>query len=324
MKLILLILLAHWTALAQASQAYRIEKKSGCNIKKFEDGKYTNAPIEDFEHRIIIAKPHSKDPRFLIIKEEGELFVTRVECMKIVSDDDAPPPPVAEVKKKKKKKKKYDKNQFEDISTNWLIGIEGGFSFFPGQESIFPDYSLLDGTYDGQVFAYDKEANKSNYTGGLLYSLTLAKRASERRFFGLKFKKYSGKKSEAVNLRVDGSPQTMTVNFKEDFYSLLFGWKFIFFNNSSIRPSLGFYFGGNFIKSESLVESTSTGGAVELDLGLEIYLNENVSLGLNSGAEFLGQRTFVFKNEDTNENLKFKSNLDYSNFFATAGLNFYF
>lgn len=323
MKFILLLIVTISLPSALAQTTYYLREGKECFVKEFKDGVFTDAAREDFKGRELLAKPHSKNEKYIVIREEGSVYVVRKKCMSPVEKEpdfemdepeEVPPPPP---KKKRKKSQRSERNEV----TNWMIDIEGGGTFFSGQEQILPDYSAIDGDYDGSTVALNEEAKKTKYTGGSLFALTIGRRVTESGFLAFKVKRYSGKKEESVDGTIDGSPQTIIFNYKDTFTSALFGMKFVFLQTSSLRPTLGLFLGGNLIETETLFKASSYGGSAELNLGLEYFFTESFAIGFNSGAEILGQREFELKENE--EKLKYKTKHDYTNYFGTLGVKFY-
>jgi hypothetical protein len=315
----LLLLLFTFSTYSWAQGIYLFKKMPGCYMKKQVNGALTDISMDEFLNRTITAKAHPKNDKFMVIRENNEVFVTKRECLE--SKDDTSGLVIQDNDEEERKPKKIKKQKKVQRPKNWMIDIEGGLTFFPGSGATISDFTEFDGTLNGQTYAFDEESKPSKYTGGSLVGLSFGRRVFESSFFTFKIKRYTGKKVENVNVTVDGNPQVLTINFQETFVSALFGIKIMFLPQSFIRPSIGLFFGGNAIASRSLFESASSGGSGEVDFGLEFFISESMAFGINSGVEFLGQREFKAKGPDGD--IDYKSSLDYTNYFATVGLKFY-
>lgn len=332
---VLTVLLSFSIMSVNADEFFILNKKEGCYVKSYINKEFYDVPYKKFKGVKLLAGKHKKHPNFMLFKIDEQLYVTKSKCLDKVeyseeSDDILDSTPEEDISRYNKVPS-YRLENLKSVDNKWMIELSGGKTFFASKESILSGYNEFDGTYDGDVYTFSGTVEKTKYTGGSLIDVTIGYRYFETGYLSLKFKKYSGKKTETVSGTLNGSPGYYDFDFKESFTSILFGNKFIFFPTSSFRPSIGLYAGISTIESKNEffdplgLKFRSTGLSAQIDIGIEYFINHNFSLGINYGLEYLGTRTFkVVDDNDEVTTTGYKTKMDYTNTFASGGIRIYF
>jgi hypothetical protein len=334
--LILSLLLASLSTFASDYYTLRKNKKN-CFVKAYKNKEFEDVPYKRFESLKILARPHKKDPTYMVFKVDNQIYITKYKCLEeydIVDEADLPD----------------SKPEENHIATNSrVIRTDlGGLKFSEKKYFISLDYGIVSVGDKSPVLDYEKiyftesgenisvsNLETTNYKSSGLLSLAFGWRANENRFYSFKYKRFSGQKDDEVNFTSEPGPGgIINLNSKDEFQSYLFGGKYIFMPTSKIKPYLSGHIGLSHISSvHTSVQSverertfSSSGLAAELETGFEVMLNDYLGFGLRLGYEILGTRTFILKEtEDDDENRKgFKSLMDYSNLYTTFGLITYF
>lgn len=176
--------------------------------------------------------------------------------------------------------------------------------------------------------------DKTAYKTGAAYSFDFGWKAETGRFWALRFKYLTGSKEETVPVTISsGGSGTLDFEFTDRLTSLLIGQKFIFWEQYQLKPVIAIYVGFNTISSN--VDRISTTGITKYkfessglsalaEAGFEFLFTPNWGISLVGGYEYLGTRTFRLKEKDETLDQGFRSKLNYSNTFATLGMNIYF
>lgn len=126
----------------------------------------------------------------------------------------------------------------------------------------------------------------------------------------------------------------LDIHYDEYLTSILVGPKFVFFPSKRLHLTASVFAGYSLITSsldipqaDASANLESTGLSLAAEAGVEYMLSNVFGLSLNFGYEHLGRRHFDVKSESgfaNNAPESFKSQMSYSNMYATAGLRFYF
>lgn len=326
---------------ANAEEYFALKKKESCYVKSYVNKEFRDQRYKDFLGMKLLARPHKKNPEFMLFKLDGTIYVTKKRCLERVEiDEDLEDLPDSKPEEDYSYLNKVKSHNLESLKFNenkYMIEIDAGTTLFSSKDQVYSDYSDASFVIDGDSIDFDENATKSKYNGNNLISLTLGYKVSELTFLQLKLKRYSGTKTDEVGVRVNGTPVTnMKFKYEDSFTSILFGGKFLFFENSKIKPSIGLLAGLSTIDSRVsyAIEGysgrfdekfRSPGLSAQVDIGIELFITDHISIGAAYGLEYLGTRTFrvVDKNDEVT-NTGYKTKMSYTNTFATGGLKFYF
>ena len=345
MRLVVLIVSIFSTGAALANNYFILKKDDpSCYVKLFKEKKFSDVSYAKFQNMKIFAKPHDKLPKYMIFKSDNQIYVTKNTCLSEVNNTKKEENLFATEKNEdfEKETKEIKKSSFEGLRFNekkYFLAVDYGIVKIPDNKSTMDYADLLNGNIQdsGSNSVTFTNPKGSEYKTSGVITLSGGWRASAYRFYSLKWKHFSGQKTEAVNFTSAGFPSGGQMHFKyeDTFNSLSFGNKFIFLPNSNVKPFVSIHIGLSQIQSKvSIPEAKSgtkllldsSGVTAELETGLEIMLNHHLSLCFRLGYEFIGSRIFTIK-ENTQAQTSdegFKSIMSYSNYYGTTGLIVYF
>lgn len=337
--LLFLILLFPSITLAQSDDYFTLSHDKKCYVKSYHKTHFTSVDPKKFQKLRIFAKPHKKNNRYSLFKHKNQIYVTLTSCLDPIDVesadldhfiDSAPTEDDKYVNKASNSTPFAEGLRFDE--NNYFLELNVGSTTISDENQIFPDYGEFNGVEDtsGNPITFDK-AEKAKYKANGAVSFGAGWRWTEGSFLTLKFKHFSGKKTEVVTATSALGTGSVDFEYKDTFTSILIGNKFIFFPNSHLKPTFGLYVGLNSIQLEMTISDEtklkleSRGISALAEVGLEYLFTTNFGLGVTAGYEYLGSRKFKLKDKDDSvTDTGFTSKLSYSNTFILGGLKVYF
>lgn len=223
-------------------------------------------------------------------------------------------------------KKISDLDEF--LSKEYFIEFEGGIFNVSDQNQVSRDYNETFPSTSANPTSWSK-ADKSKYKPGMLLSAGVGFRQTPTRFFMLKMKSLTGKKTDTLTLTDINSGLTETGDwiYSDSFLNLYAGYRFQFFPDSRWKPFLGGYLGlskstTKLTDNSVTYQLNSLGVALMAELGLEYLLGSTFSLSSSIGLEYLGSRNLKF--EDSPDTQGIKTKMSYNNTYLAMGIKYYF
>jgi hypothetical protein len=326
-----------------ANDYYTLRKnKKNCFVKAYKNKEFEDVPYKRFESLKILARPHKKDPTYMVFKVDNQIYITKYKCLEeydIVDEADLPDSkPEENHIATNSRVIRTDLSGLKFSEKKYFISLDYGMVSVGDKSPVMDYQDELEGSVlvedESSVFDIGKTPG-SNYRASNMIGLSGGWRASENRFYSFKLKRFSGSKTDNIPLSLSNVDQgVFRIDYKDNFYSFLIGNKLIFLPNSKIKPFLSIHLGLSLIEStfrtisainNSELNFRSSKFSIEAETGVEILLSDNFGLSMRLGYDYLGKRTFVIEgDQDEDVPRGFKSLMDYSNLYTTFGLITYF
>jgi hypothetical protein len=359
----LFVLLFTFHLNAQDEQPLYYTSSPECFVKRFRNKELTIVPDKMFYNVALITKKLRRNPKFSAFKVDDDIYMTPVECLKAknedsfdsldnvaISDQGREEKGLQEVLREERKSSPPASSSYSSSNRNkYYIEVGGGIVSVSSQNAIYPyyvrDLSLLVGQVSqGVTINKVNGPSKSKYKAKLLMDLGVGYRV-ENHYWAFRIKRFTASKEE--NGLFDGTVGTApgqydyNFKFKDTMTNIMIGMKNHFFEGQSFKPFFAGFLGITTLDStftyineisvtavDKDYQLSSSAIAASLESGFEYFFTNHLALNLSVGYEYLGHKELRVADKNAKDgsglsNIGFKTGMNYSNIYGTAGLIFY-
>lgn len=324
----------------EGEQRFYYTGASECFVKRYRNKELEVVPDKIFRNIALLAKELRRNPQYKAFKVNGDIYITQKDCLKTkksddfddldniaISDQSREEKSLEEVLREERRSAQQTTTSHSTFNRNkYYIEAGGGVSSVPDQSSVVPDYNIL--TAQNPVVLTFGDVEKSKYTAKKIISIGFGKKNSDHGFYAFKLRFSGGEKTDSFTV-TNTTPQTanMDIKYTDSNVGIYTGYKYLFLLNSSFKPFLSGFIGGNFgtlktnIPTEKF-ESTTLGLIGEG--GFEYLFTGQFGFNFSLSYEYVGKKTWKVKGtEESSQAQGFESQMSYSNISGTTGLIFY-
>jgi len=334
----LLISLFFLAANVFAADFYILKKNDGCFVKSYVNKNFYDVDYKKYFGIRLYAEEHKRNTKYMVFRIDDQVFVTKKSCMEPVLVDDETDDLIDSVREEdhtatnRITPKSLDGLRY--IDNKYYIELSLGKFQLLDKSQLFPDYSIVTSTDNGQPVTFDKNAESVSYKTKLGILAGIGFRLTETRFWFLRFGSFSGARVDKVPAKVGGVPVNSAVDFnwKDSIHQIILGHKFLFAPYSQVKPFVSFGVGiisvqtkADITVGDKQLKASGTGYAGELESGLEISLNKNFALSLSAKYQMTSKPKFRLKDsKDEETKTGFISRSSFSNLSLLSGIKYYF
>jgi hypothetical protein len=321
---VFLFLIKPLTVSAEAGSLFMYTKAPGCWIKQYQEDGFKYVDDTYYDKKQVYAKFVKDFPQYMSFKGEGGLLMSPSSCMTSLSSS---------LLSEKPSSSNYAPRN--NSRKNYFIELGGGMVNVASKNPTF-DWEQFVGVEDDTNITIDSISSVEAGKYKTKNSLEVTFGYNEIDYYLLfKVRHFSATKLETATATLsNGQISDGLINYNDKITNIYMGTKWISSERHFINPYISLSGGLSFLDSKASGDLNSnfnsTGLLAQSDIGLEFNFSEHLALSVKGGYEFIYRNHLEQNGTETtddsgNISVKgFKTKMNYSNSYASAGLIVYF